>query len=244
MTQKEYRRFLSFWLPLGALAIGSLIAAVVLMEKDFSAKVCLPVGGVGLALVIPYMVLFAKNFSRIMNYTGERSVNSVKKKEHIILSGVTKEGLISACRDRGFQEKDEYLHKRSYSLKTDFVNYYVRFADVMDDVEHVVKSEIEKINAHQYKNRRGCLLLFLFSDEGKKENLDYLKEFSARGIVREKVLNYNHMGWRYNTTIIILVDNQTQKGYVATKAQFGASLHNAAVKLAQKLTNANGESVK
>ena len=35
MTQKEYRRFLSFWLPLGVATVALITVAVVLMEKDF-----------------------------------------------------------------------------------------------------------------------------------------------------------------------------------------------------------------
>ena len=244
MTQKEYRKFLSFLLPLGVASVGLITVAVVLTEKDFGTKVFLPIGGVGLALFIPFMALFVKNFSRVMNYTGERSVKGIKKKEHLILSGVTKEGLISACRDMGFEEKDVYLHKRSCSLATDYVNYFVRFVDVTDGVKHVVKSEIEKINAYQYQNKNGCLLLFLFSDDGKKEDLDYLKEFSARVVVTEKTLRYSQRVWRYNTTTIVLVDNQTQKGYIETDSQFGALLYNKGVKLAQKLAKAKNESTK
>ena len=134
-----------------------------------------------------------------------------------------------------------YLFKDNMSKLNDTLNNNTK---AITELYEFMKSEIEKINAHQYKNRRGCLLLFLFSDEGKKENLDYLKEFSARAVVREKTLRYSQRVWRYNTTTIVLVDNQTQKGYIETDSQFGALLYNKGVKLAQKLAKAKNESTK
>lgn len=238
MSKTEYRKLLAIAYAFMVSGLGLLVASIILMEKDFATVIYVPMFMVALALLMAVLVVLLPNFTRIMEYTSARSLAKMKKGEHIILNGITRARIIEACKKRGFTEKDEYLHKRPFSLTTDYVHYFVGFADVQNGLKNSVNQEIENMIFHAYTSKNVAFVLFLFSEDGKKEDLDWLKDFCARCVNKEveKNVTTRYVVRSLGNITVVLVDNQTQKGYIAIKPKYGAMFYNKGVRLVKKLT--------
>ena len=236
MSKKEYVKLLCIAYALAVLGLGFLAVTIVLDEKGYRTSICVPMGIAAAVFILAFFVVLLPNYFRIMDYNYTRAVNKKKKGKHILLNGVTREKLIQACRDRGFKETDGCFYKHNSSLIDD-VYYFVRIAEVEDGVENTVRKELKRLDAFYGGSQHAGLVLFLFGEGKRKEDLDWLKDFSANRVVWEKDQNLMP---RYrlrcpSNIAVILVDKQTKTGYIGTKPSYGAMLYNQSVKIAKEL---------
>ena len=185
-------------------------------------------------LNIVIVIVLLANLNKVFAYEAEKTLSKIDHTRPLVIDGVSETTVRNACAARRLYERDAiYYYRRIFSFTRDYINYFVKITNVSD-----IKDDIEretKLLGNQYPNKNKCLLLFLFTENVTDDDLARLKTCATSFILKEIPLS---SGARYDTTVPVLVDRQTQKAYYICLDKLGApivSLYHHGTKTLKKL---------
>jgi|GEM_PF-5653565 len=135
----------------------------------------------------------------------------------------------------GFKLKQEYLHKRQFSLAKDYINYYVAIAQEENIIEHFeafLKKAEDLFQDQSRFHKNNVIYLFFFNRDITQEKLDFLKTV----IINQEVIQ--GLPGSFDTVLPIIYDTANQKYIVRTpRRRFSIALLDMALRKYYKMIN-------
>ena len=214
------------------LTFAPLIVAPFLPGK-IAAMICLPAFFLIAILVI---VIVCANFNRVAEYEWRTTEQKIRESGFAVLEDVRRHDVEAAC----VREKLREIEGKYY-LKKMFVGKYGELRPLyVKCVEcscagDAVDVEVMRFEEMVKPKPPVCLLLFMFCKNASERDFECLMEASKNLILAEK------MAICY-PGVLVLVEEETGKGYYVPALKRGASFHAKGVRLMKKLVARSGDS--
>ena len=186
----------------------------------------------GLALVV--LLINYKNMVTSMLMDLEEKIRSESDFFSIISISETPQTLEDRFIKSGFMPKQEYLHKRQFSLSKDYINYYVAVAqeeNITEYFEDFLKKASNLFQDQSRFHKNNVIYLFLFINRDiTQEESDYLKTV----IINQEVMQ--RLPENFDTVLPIIYNIANQE-YIIRKSRrkFSIALFDKALRKYYKM---------
>lgn len=209
MTKKEYRRYLLIiFLLFGAFFI-LLAVAYILDAHHVSSNICNSLMIAAFASGFAMLVYLLLNFRRVNNYEKQAKEDKIDNDECGVIENFDVESLKDLLKNKGYEEKEDCLYKKKYSLIKDTTRFYIKFYD-SEDLESTLAEVKESLDRHIYFTYSICQIMIISMNGVADSHIKQLKDITKKYKVPEEMLaKVSH----YNNLVCFLVDKSCGKAY-------------------------------
>ena len=231
LTKKEFVTIMAVGISMALLAVALMFVAAI-WQEDSTAWIW---GGCGFATLILDVCILLPLYPQCLRYEANVKMKKLHQTPCQRIEGVTREKVEAFCRDRNYRlmEPEGYYYKRILSFTHDYVNFYVKCAD-MEDLDSQANDGFRFLCEADPKKHNKCLVLVLFADEICQETLNELTTLSSFVLLGEHLLP---PALQNRVVVPFLVDCKSGEAYYAPEKKHGISMYKNGVKLMKKIAD-------